>query len=102
MKTLIPALMLVCLCGCARFKTKQTDISYEAGNTNRPARAITTTVTAYTLWSSKSELARFKATQTDKSQSASVGSLNQQANMDTNVNALVSSIIEGAIRGATR
>jgi hypothetical protein len=62
--------------GCARFKTVQTDMSYENGT---PIREITTKATSTTFFDSDSALASFKATQTDKTQSASVGSLNQQS-----------------------
>ena len=66
--------------GCARFSTKQQDIRYEGG---KPATAITTKASSYTLFSSKSALANFKASQTEKTQGATVGSLNQQGATNT-------------------
>lgn len=68
--------LLICLVltGCANFSTKQVDRSYEEG---KLVREIITQASATTVIESKSELAKFKATQTDKSQSASVGALNQ-------------------------
>lgn len=74
--------------GCARFSTKQTDTSYDTNG--QPARAVTTKASAWTLLSSKSELANFKANQTDKTQSATVGSLTQQGG--TNVVAVLENI----------
>jgi len=86
----------VCLfSGCAHFSTTQTDISYENG---QPTRQITTRAQANTFFDSKSALAQFKATQTDKTQSASVGSLTQEANGSNVVN-LVESIARGVAAG---
>ncbi len=77
------------LCGCARFSTTQTDLRYENG---KPSTAITTRATAYTLFSSRSDLARWKATQSEKSQGAEVGGLSQQG--ATNSAATVSALTE--------
>ena len=71
---IVPALFFV---GCASFTTEQTDTSKE--NENGTERTITTRATSRTFFESKSELAKFKASQTDKTQSASVGSLSQEA-----------------------
>jgi len=64
------------LTGCATYTTKQSDIS--------PERSITTEVTVRTFWDSNSQLANSAATQTDKSQSAKLGTLNQTST-STNV-----------------
>ena len=75
--------------GCARFTTTQTDLSYDKG---QPQREITTRAKAVTFWDSASALANFKASQTDKTQTAIVGSLNQQStstNLAGNARALV-------------
>lgn len=69
--------------GCARFTTTQTDESYEKGLI---VRRITTKASAATLIESKSALANFKASQTDKTQAASVGSLTQESNATNTVN----------------
>lgn len=66
--TLILALAAL-LAGCATYTTRQTDIS--------PERSITTEVSVRTFWDSDSQLANSAATQTDKSQSAKLGTLNQ-------------------------
>lgn len=85
------------LVGCARFSTKQTDQSYD--DTGKPQRAITTKVTATTFWASSSQLANFKASQTDKTQGANVGSLNQSADAGTNVANLAEAIARGITSG---
>jgi hypothetical protein len=83
--------------GCARFQTKQTDISYD--EQGLPARTITTKVSAYTLFEADSKLSQFKASQTDKSQAASVGSLEQSAG-STNTVAALNAIVQilGAVK----
>jgi len=68
--------------GCARFTTTQTDLSYDEKSGN-PLRSITTRASAATWWDSQSALGNFKATQTDKTQSATVGSLNQSSTNNT-------------------
>lgn len=111
MKTILIAIVSIALCGCARFHTKQIDRSYEkqaivgpvstfGNNTVHPTREIITSVSAYTFFSASSELAKFKATQTDKTQSASVGSLNQSAEVSTNLVGLVNAISAGATTAA--
>ena len=86
MKRIITLVACVALCGCALFKTKQTEVRNEQTTT------ITTEVKAYTLFSSKSELAKFKATQNNSVQSAEVGSLTQQGG--TNAVAVLEKIAE--------
>ncbi len=61
-------------CGCAVFTTTQIEAVKTDG-----AKIVTTRVRAGTLFDSKSDLAKFKATQTDKTQSAAVGALSQEA-----------------------
>jgi uncharacterized membrane protein (UPF0182 family) len=97
---ILAGLAACCVAGtaCARFTTTQTDISYENGI---PARQITTKAQAYTLIESKSTLASFKATQTDKTQSASVGSLAQESNA-TNATAAAGAFLGELIRAAAK
>lgn len=80
MKNLTITLLALTLVGCARFTTIQTDVS--------PERTITTRATAWTFGTSKSALTSFKASQTDKTQGASVGSLNQESSGTNFVNVL--------------
>lgn len=84
MKKLI--LLSVLLTGCAHFTTTQTDVTYDA--TQKPTRSVTTRATAYTFFEGTSKLANFKAVQTDKSQTASVGDLSQQTSATNTATAL--------------
>jgi len=76
-RTIIAGLLLILCQGCARFSTTQTDTSYD--EQAKPARTITTKVSATTFFTAKSDLAKFKALQTDKTQSAAVGALGQES-----------------------
>lgn len=74
---------LIVFPGCAQFTTTQTDVS--------PERTITTKATAWTFATSRSALANFKASQTDKTQSATVGALTQESsttNLAANLDAM--------------
>ncbi len=84
--------------GCASFVTIQKDISYDPKTGNK-VRSISTEAKAGTFWEAKSELSKFKASQTDKTQSAAVGSLGQEAN-SSNVVSLAESVVRGAVKGA--
>ena len=83
MKKPLLLIAAVCLAGCSTFNTTQTDKSYELQpgktGTNITFREITTKATARTFWDARSALANFKATQTDKTQSATVGALNNES-----------------------
>lgn len=95
-KKLLSAVALLALAGCARFSTTQTDLSYDT--TGKPQRQVTTKAAAYTLFSAKSSLASWKATQTDKTQGASVGNLAQESNT-TNAAAIFEAIGRGVVNG---
>lgn len=99
LKLFILFLPVVLMFGCARFGTKQTDVSYENGKINR---SITTKASAFTFFSAKSSLANWKASQTDKTQGATVGGLNQEADAAEKLVPLVQAFIEGAIKGAIK
>lgn len=90
---LCSAALLVAV-GCSHFSTKQTDISTTDEN-GTTTRTITTTASANTFFDGRSSLASFKATQTDKTQGASVGSLSQETSGTNAVNVL-KIIVEGA------
>lgn len=84
--------------GCASFSTRQTDVSYENG---KPVRQITTSAQAQTLFEAKSSLANFKASQTDKTQGASVGSLNQESSgTATNAAAIAGAFLGTLVKSA--
>lgn len=85
-KEIVPiGLLMLALVGCARFTTHQTDTS-TTDKDGKISRTITTKATSTTLFEANSALANFKAAQTDKTQSASVGSLNQAASSTNAVN----------------
>jgi hypothetical protein len=75
---------LVCT-GCASFNTTQTD---ERQLPDGSYTKITTRASSRTLFTSKSDLANFKASQTEGQQSATVGSLGQSSSGTNVVNAL--------------
>lgn len=85
MRTLI-ALAFLCT-GCAGFKTTQID---ERKLADGSYTKITTRATSRTLFTSKSDLANFKAQQTEGTQSAAVGSLGQTSSGTNAVEALKS------------
>lgn len=98
-KLLTTVAAIVSLVGCARFSTTQTDLSYD--EKGAPQRQITTKATAYTLCTSKSQLTNWKATQTDKSQGATVGSLTQESST-TNEAAFVQAVVSAAVSAAVK
>lgn len=75
---------------CARFTTVQTDTSVGPDGTER---TITTRAAASTFFASKSALANWKATQTDKTQGASVGSLTQETQEAQMLGAVVEALV---------
>jgi len=90
MKTIAILICAVAISGCARFQTSQTDESYEGG---KVVRRVTTKASAYTLIESKSQLSNFKANQTDKTQSATVGSLSQESSATNTVNQITDAAV---------
>jgi hypothetical protein len=80
---LFGAVLVGLVTGCASFVTDQRDITYEAitngtKTASVPTREIRTRAKARTFWDAKSALARFRASQTDKSQTATVGELGME------------------------
>ena len=73
------------MAGCARFKTTQID---ERKAPDGQITKVSTIVSASTLFTSKSQLANFKASQTERQQGASVGSLSQESSGTNAVRAL--------------
>ena len=90
---------LVLAAGCARFSTQQEDTSNEGGATTRK---VTTRATASTFFAGRSALASWKASQTDKTQGASVGNLVVEYNAGTNLNGLVEAAVGAAVKAAVR
>lgn len=83
MKTLLPILLI--LTGCASFKTKQVD---ERKLPDGSYTKVSTYASSRTLFTSKSDLANFKASQTEGQQSATVGTLGQSSSGTNAVRAL--------------
>lgn len=69
MKLIFCLILVLGLAGCSTYTTRQTDIS--------EGRTITTDVSVRTFWDSSSQLGNSATVQTDKSQSAKIGTLNQ-------------------------
>lgn len=94
---LISSLLIVG--GCARFSTNQVQLDTLDDAGKVLTRQTSTKATSTTFFDSKSALTSFKATQTDKSQSASVGSLSQEASGSNAVN-LVDIAVQAAVKAA--
>lgn len=99
-KILLTSSLVAGLTGCASFTTKQTDQSYDE-TTGKPVREITTKATARTFFAAKSDLAKFRASQSDKTQSATVGTLSQSADASTNLTEVIKAVAEGVVKGIT-
>lgn len=97
MRTAIAIVTASTLLGCARFDTAQTDIR----ESKNEKTTITTKASAITFFNARSTLANFKAAQTEKSQGATVGSLNQDS-ASTNLNQIVEAVVAGAVAGAVK
>lgn len=78
-------LLLVLACGCSHFQTSQTDTTTDK---NGVVASRITKASATTLFDAKSDLAKFRASQSDKTQSASVGSLSQESSGTNVVNGI--------------
>lgn len=90
------AILLVACSGCASFTTTQTDETAKDGT-----RRITTKIKTRTLFDSKSELAKLKASTTEKTQTIAVGSINQESSGSNVVN-LVEATIHAAVTAAAK
>ena len=83
------------LVGCSSFRTVQID---ERTDPNGEKTKITTKASSRTFFDSKSNLAKWKATQTERSQGAEVGNLSQESH-GTNVASLVEAVASGVVQG---
>lgn len=79
------ACLLLALTGCSTFTTDQVDRRYENGKVSTEIR---TKAKSRTFFDSDSALANFEARQTEKSQGAKVGALNQASSGTNTVEAL--------------
>lgn len=96
---LLLALGAFAFCGCAGFQTRQTDTEYWTNGL--PKRATTTIASSHTFFDSKSALAKWRASQSEKTQGASVGSLGQESS-GSNAVQVLRIVVESAAAGATR
>jgi hypothetical protein len=80
--------------GCASFRTVQTDVSSDGGVEER---RVTTVTTATTFFASKAKLADLKTTNTDKTQSTTVGGVELQT--DERLNETITAIAAGVAAG---
>lgn len=80
-------ILLPLLMGCARFSTRQSEIRDDTKTT------IITKASSWTFFDSKSSLSKWKAIQSEKSQSASVGGLEQSA-VATNLVTITGNAVE--------
>ena len=78
------------LVGCSRFHSVQVE---GIGKDQRK-----TVVTVYTVWDSKSELAKLRATTTDKTQGLVLSGLDQSSSSSNTVE-LIRATAEGVVRG---
>lgn len=85
-KTIAIAIASVLLAGCAHLSNSQEDTSYN--DAGKPVRTIKSHQGATALFDSNSQIVKFRATNTDKTQSSSVGSVDQSAS-STNAVALL-------------
>lgn len=92
MKNLI-LLSLVCLVGCTHLHTKIEE-------TDKDGSKRTTENSCTSFFDSKSELAKFKTTNTEKTQSMGIGALSQESSGTNAVNVLnnVARIVEAAAK----
>ena len=104
MKTIALLGALLLLAGCARFGTTQYDkrtVTYDPKTHEKIGETteVGTHAAGYTLFSGSSKLASWSASQTEKTQGAKVGSLEQAGGVDSNiVNAAVSAAVGAAVR----
>jgi hypothetical protein len=93
-------LMLI-LCGCASVRSTTKQATAKDGTVT-----VTTSVRAYTLFDSQSQLTKFanRGTMTQSNQWApgtTIGQLNQESS-STNLNAIIGTVVEAAVTAAKK
>lgn len=83
--------------GCARFSTHQYDIREDTKRGTKTT--VETTAAGWTFFSARSSLATWKATQSEKTQGAAVGGLEQIGGVDSN---LVSAAVNASVSAAVK
>ena len=84
-------LAVLCFCGCSTFTSSQT--------VERDGETVTTTIRARTFFDGRSELAKLRTTQTEKTQGVTLGALGQETSA-TNVVELFDRVVRAAVAGA--
>lgn len=74
------------LCGCGSLSTMQVNEKVDA--TGKFTERVTTKTHVFTVFDAHNELAKFKTTQTDKTQGVGIGSLGQESSTTNAVQAL--------------
>lgn len=100
MKNKLIIILALALTGCASFNTTQTDertTNPDGSGTTK----VTTKVSSSTFAASKSNLANFKAKQSEANQSADVGNLGQAANI-AEIAPVIEAVFKGLIGGAAK
>jgi hypothetical protein len=93
MRHALAAGMVTVFSGCSTFTSTQT--------TRDPSTGIevTTKIRARTFFDAKSDLAKLRTTQTDKTQGVSIGGLGQETS-GTNAVELIDRVVRAAVAGA--
>ena len=84
-------LVLFLLTGCSTFTSEQT--------VTRDGETVTTTIRARTFFDARSDLAKLRITQTEKTQGVTLGALNQETS-GTNAVDLIDRVVRAAVAGA--
>jgi len=91
---LLLLLALVALCGCARFHSEQ--LQTKADGTRLESRQ-----TILTFWDGQANVAKLRASTTEKTQGLTVGSFSEEAS-STNAVDLINGIVGAAVRAAVK
>jgi hypothetical protein len=97
-RKIVYCLAALSLVGCTHFSVTQNQT--ERG-TNQVETVRTTKTSAWTLFDSKSELAKLRASTSDKTQSTSVGALNAES-AGSNAVSLFEAGISAAVKAAVK
>jgi len=82
------------ICGCSTFRSLQTETAPD-GTVRQ------TEIRARTFWDAKSDLAKLRASTTDKVQGMTIGSIGQESS-GTNATALIESVVRAAVGAAIK
>jgi len=92
MRTALVSALLLSVAGCSTFRCEQTERTPDG-------REVTTTIRARTFFDARSDLAKLRTTQTDKTQGVSLGNLGQETS-GTNAVELLDRVVRAVVAGA--